>query len=172
MSLPLLFGTLFRLAGVDVSVFPDARGRFGFDAATCAAIRERLAAPLGELAPAWPCPAGGLPFEGLGAACAEYGPDTVLLVGGALLGHAPRVEDGTRAFAEGIAGCFPGHRIEPAAREEPPAGPELLPFRPEFEWGGAGECSLPDGGGRFGPRSVPGGPPGRARRPLRRADPE
>ena len=60
----------------------------------------------------------------------------MLLVGGALLGHAPRVEDGTRAFAEGIAGCFPGHRIEPAAREEPLAGPELLPFRPEFEWGG------------------------------------
>lgn len=137
MSLPLVFGTLFRLAGVDVSVFPDARGRFGFDAAACGAIRERLAAPLGELAPAWPCPAGGLQLDGIEAACVEYGPDTVLLVGGALLGHAPRVEDGTRAFAERIAGRFPAHRIEPARREEAPAaGPELLPFRPGFEWGG------------------------------------
>lgn len=137
MSLPLVFGTLFRLAGVDVSVFPDARGRFGFDPAACGAIRERLAAPLGELAPAWPCPAGGLQLDGVGAACAEYGPDTVLLVGGALLGHAPRVEDGTRVFAERIARCFPGHRIEPAAaREEAPAGPEFLPFRPGFEWEG------------------------------------
>ena len=136
MSLPLVFGTLFRLAGVDVSVFPDARGRFGFDATTCGAIRERLAAPLGELAPAWPCPAGGLQFDGIGDACAEYGPDTVLLVGGALLGHAPRVEDGARAFAEGIARCFPEHRAEPAVREEPPAGPEFLPFRPGYEWAG------------------------------------
>ena len=136
MSLPLVFGTLFRLAGVDVSVFPDARGRFGFDAATCGAIRERLAAPLGELAPAWPCPAGGLQFDGIGSACAEYGADTVLLVGGALLGHAPRVEDGTRAFAEGIAGCFPGHRVEPAEPDAEPAKPEFLPFRPEYEWDG------------------------------------
>ena len=136
MSLPLVFGTLFRLAGVDVSVFPDARGRFGFDARTCGAIRERLAAPLGELAPAWPCPAGGLQFDGIEAACAEYGADTVLLVGGALLGHAPRLEDGTRAFAERIAGCFPAHRVEPADREEPPAEPVFLPFRPEFEWDG------------------------------------
>ena len=132
----LVFGTFFRLAGVDVSVFPDARGRFGFDAAACAAIRERLAAPLGGLAPAWPCPAGGLRFDGIGAACAEYGPDTVLLVGGALLGHAPRVEDGTRAFAESIAGCFPGHRVESVVREESPPAPAFLPFRPEFEWGG------------------------------------
>ena len=136
MSLPLVFGTLFRLAGVDVSVFPDARGRFGFDPAACGAIRKRLAAPLGELAPAWPCPAGGLQLDGIEAACAEYGPDAVLLVGGALLGHAPRVEDGARAFAERIAGCFPEHRIAPAAREEPPAGPVFLPFRPGFEWGG------------------------------------
>ena len=136
MTLPLVFGTLFRLAGVDISVFPDARGRFGFDAATCATIRERLAAPLGELAPAWPCPAGGLQFDGIDATCAEYGADTVLLVGGALLGHAPRLEDGTRAFAESIAGCFPGHRTGPAEREEPLAEPGFLPFRPEYEWDG------------------------------------
>ena len=136
MSLPLVFGTLFRLAGVDVSVFPDARGRFGFGARTCGAIRERLGAPLGELAPAWPCPAGGLQFDGIEAACAEYGADTVLLVGGALLGHAPRLEDGTRAFAERIAGCFPAHRVDPREREEPPAEPVFLPFRPEFEWDG------------------------------------
>ena len=136
MSLPLVFGTLFRLAGVDISVFPDARGRFGFDPAACGAIRERLAAPLGELAPAWPCPAGGLRLDGIESACAEYGPDAVLLVGGALLGHARRVEDGARAFAERIAGCFPEHRVEPGAREEPPADPVFLPFRPGFEWGG------------------------------------
>ena len=136
MSLPLVLGTLFRLAGVDISVFPDASGRFGFAAGACGAIRERLAAPLGELAPAWPCPAGGLQFDGIEAACAGYGADSVLLVGGALLGHAPRLADGTRAFAERIAGCFPAHRVEPAAREEPPAESEFLPFRPGYEWGG------------------------------------
>ena len=136
MSLPLVFGTLFRLAGVDVSVFPDARGRFGFDAATCGAIRDRLGAPLGDLAPAWPCPAGGLQLDGIEAACAEYGPDSVLLVGGALIGHAPRVEDGARAFAGRIAGCFPDHRIESPERETATDRTELLSFEAGFTWGG------------------------------------
>ena len=136
MSLPLAFGTLFRLAGVDISVFPDASGRFGFDAATCAAIRERLKDPLGGVRPAWPCPAGGLRFEAIGAACVQYGPDAVLLVGGALLGHAPRLEDGTRAFAERIAGCFPAHRTEPPSGDERGDGALHLPFREGFEWGG------------------------------------
>lgn len=132
----LVFGTLLRLAGVDVSVFPDARGRFSFEGGTCGAIRDRLAAPLGALRPAWPCPAGGLGFDGIEAACADYGEDAVLLVGGALLGHAPRLEDGTRAFAERIAGCFPEHRVAPPAREAPPDRSEFLSCRPGFEWEG------------------------------------
>ena len=132
----LVFGTLFRLAGVDVSVFPDVRGRFSFEGGACAAIRDRLAAPLGALRPAWACPAGGLRFEGIEAACADYGEDAVLLVGGALLGHAPRLEDGARAFAERIASCFPERRIDPPAREEPPDLSGFLPFRPGFEWAG------------------------------------
>ena len=132
----LVFGTLFRLAGVDVSVFPDARGRFSFEDGTCGAIRERLTAPLGALRPSWPCPAGGLQLDGIESACADYGADAVLLVGGALLGHAPRLEDGTRAFAERIAGCFPGHHAEPPAREEPPDLSAFLPSRPGFEWEG------------------------------------
>ena len=136
MSLPLVFGTLFRLAGVDVSVFPDARGRFGFDAETCGAIRNRLSAPLGEVAAAWPCPAGGLEFDGIEDACAEYGPNTVLLVGGALLGHAPRVEDGTRAFAKRVAGCFPEHRVEPPGVEKAMYRTEHLSFEAGYAWSG------------------------------------
>lgn len=143
----LVFGTLFRLAGVDVSVFPDERGRFSFASGACAAIRRRLAEPLGGLRPAWPCPAGGLGFDGLEAVCADYGEDAVLLVGGALHGHAPRMEDGARAFAERIAACFPGHRLEPAAPGEPPQPATCLPFRPGFEWEGRESAPYKTAGG-------------------------
>ena len=132
----LVFGTLLRLAGADISVFPDQRGRFSFAGRTCAAIRDRLCEPLGGLRPAWPCPAGGLRFDGIGAACTDYGENSILLIGGALLGHAARLEDGTRAFAERIAECFPGHRIEPALPGAPPDPGTFLPFRPGFEWEG------------------------------------
>ena len=132
----LVFGTLLRLAGTDIAVYPDQRGRFSFTGEACAAIRGRLAEPLGGLRAAWPCPAGGLQFEGIDATCAAYGEDAILLVGGALLGHAARIEDGTRAFAERIAACFPDHRAEPAAPDEPPDPEVFLPFRPGFEWEG------------------------------------
>lgn len=138
----LVFGTLFRLAGVDISVFPDVRGRFSFEGDTCAAIRGRLVAPLGAVAPAWPCPAGGLQFEGLQSACEEYGEDSILLVGGALQGHSPRLEDGTRAFAEKIAACFPAaRRVAPDNHDEVETSAasgmgEHLPFHPDFRWEG------------------------------------
>ena len=132
----LVFGTLLRLAGADISVFPDRRGRFSFTGGTCATVRERLTEGLGGLRPAWPCPAGGLRFDGIDGACADYGEDAVLLVGGALLGHAARLEDGTRAFAERIAERFPGHRTEPVSEDQAPPPGTFLAFRPEFDWEG------------------------------------
>ena len=132
----LVFGTLLRLAGADISVFPDRRGRFSFTGGTCATVRERLSEALGGLRPSWPCPAGGLPFDGIAGACADYGEDAVLLVGGALLGHAARLEDGTRAFAERIAERFPGHRTGPVSEEAAPPSGAFLPFRPGFDWEG------------------------------------
>lgn len=135
----LLFGTLLRIAGADVVVFPNTGGRFEFGRKDCASIAARLRAPLGRLPPAWPCPAGGMGFGQLPAMCADYGPDAVLLIGGALIGHGEDLEASTRSFLDAI-------RADSAERLEPPrplpgppadAGvPRVLAHRPGFEWSG------------------------------------
>jgi ribulose-bisphosphate carboxylase large chain len=80
----LLFGTLMRLAGCDVSVFPNAGGRFSFSVDECLRIADALRAPLGDLRPAAPAPAGGMRLERIGDMVEMYGVDVALLIGGEL----------------------------------------------------------------------------------------
>jgi len=80
----LLFGTLSRLAGVDLSIFPHFGGRFSFSPDECLSIRYRCSAPLGTLAPAWPAPGGGLTLDRFDELVGFYGPSITVLVGGAV----------------------------------------------------------------------------------------
>jgi ribulose-bisphosphate carboxylase large chain len=80
----LVFGTLMRLAGCDVSVFPNAGGRFSFSVEECLRIADALRRPLGALRPAAPAPAGGMRLERVGEMVQMYGPDVALLIGGEL----------------------------------------------------------------------------------------
>ena len=143
----LLFGTLLRLAGADVVVFPNVGGRFRFSRDDCASIAARLRAPLGRLPPAWPCPAGGMRFEQLPGMCADYGPDAVLLIGGALIGYGEDLEASTRSFVDVIRAASaerleaPRRLAEPLA---PASAPRVLEHRPGFEWDGRPSSAYKD----------------------------
>lgn len=80
----LVFGTLARIAGCDVSVFPNFGGRFSFTEAECGRITAALRAPLGSLRTAAPAPAGGMTLERIPEMVATYGLDVALLIGGEL----------------------------------------------------------------------------------------
>ncbi len=84
MSHALVLGTLARLAGADVSVFPNHSGRFSFAPQQCAAIAHALGEPLGRLAPAFPAPAGGMTLQRIPEMVEFYGNDVVMLIGGEL----------------------------------------------------------------------------------------
>ena len=143
----LLFGTLLRIAGADVAVFPNTGGRFEFGRKDCASIAARLRAPLGRLPPAWPCPAGGMGFGQLPGMCADYGPDAVLLIGGALIGHGEDLEASTRSFLD-IIRANSAERLEPPRLlPGPPAdagAPRVLAHRPGFEWNGRPSSAYKD----------------------------
>ncbi|MEM1208354.1 MAG: RuBisCO large subunit C-terminal-like domain-containing protein [Planctomycetota bacterium] len=102
-----LLGTLFRLAGSDISVFPNAGGRFGFSPTQCDDLADHLARPLGDHRAALPAPAGGMSIDKMPGMCDAYAERAVLLVGGGLLSLKPSLVDGTRAFADTIAEHFP-----------------------------------------------------------------
>ena len=143
----LLFGTLLRIAGADVAVFPNVGGRFRFTRDDCASIAARLRAPLGQLRPAWPCPAGGMTFAQLPGMCADYGPDAVLLIGGALIGHGEDLEASTRTFLDVIRAASEERLEPPAPPCAPPfdaQGPRVLAHRPGFEWAGRPSSAYKD----------------------------
>lgn len=139
----VLLGSLFRMAGADISVFPAPGGRFPYTAEECAGLASALTRPLGQLAPAWPCPAGGMRFESLPQLEQDYGADAVLLIGGSLLGHHPDLAEGTRAYQAQIRATFAERLESPqtswatSCEFDPPEGEgvhTLLAFEDGFHW--------------------------------------
>ncbi len=98
MTPAILLGTLFRLFGADISVFPNSGGRFTFTYQECQDAASALREPLGTLKTCFPSPAGGMTIEKVGAMVDAFGNDTALLIGGALLRYSPDPEVSARAF--------------------------------------------------------------------------
>ena len=92
----VLYGTLQRLAGTDVSVFPNVGGRFGFSAAECRSVAEACLAPSGPGRAILPSPGGGMSVERAAEMRAMYGEDVVCLLGGSLLRAGPRIGEEVR----------------------------------------------------------------------------
>jgi len=96
----IMFGTLMRIAGADISVFPNHGGRFTFSPAACQDISERCRASLGSLAPIFPSPGGGMTMDRIPELLDFYGPDVALLIGGAL--HRGDLDRNARAMVEQV----------------------------------------------------------------------
>jgi ribulose-bisphosphate carboxylase large chain len=103
MTPAVLLGKVFRLLGADISVFPNSGGRFGFTPLECSDLARALRDPWGQLPDAWPAPAGGMQLDRIAGMASQYGPDTVLLIGGAL----QQADSGIQAFMHAINKCFP-----------------------------------------------------------------
>ncbi len=80
----LMLGTLYRLAGADLTVFPSWGGRFSFTQEECHSIATACRRPFGDLPAIFPTPGGGMTVDRVAEINAFYGPDTALLVGGDL----------------------------------------------------------------------------------------
>lgn len=100
----ILFGTLMRLAGADISIFPNTGGRFSFTVEQCKEIQAGAQEPFGTLKKSWIAPAGGMTIERIPGMIEMYGADTALLIGGALsrgnlAENAQRMSELVRAHA-------------------------------------------------------------------------
>ncbi|GHD99876.1 ribulose-bisphosphate carboxylase [Defluviimonas sp. 20V17] len=94
----VMFGTLQRVAGADISVFPNVGGRFGFSAGECGQIAAACRDPRGPGLTMLPSPGGGMSVARAADMAAMYGADTVYLLGGALLRLGTRIGEGIAAM--------------------------------------------------------------------------
>ncbi len=98
----MLFGQLMRLAGADISVFPNYGGRFGFSQDECMRIVESCRAPDGIGPAMLPSPGGGMSIDRLPDMAAHYGADCVYLLGGSLLRYGENIGDAIREMRDGL----------------------------------------------------------------------
>ncbi|MEM1401618.1 MAG: RuBisCO large subunit C-terminal-like domain-containing protein, partial [Pseudomonadota bacterium] len=89
----MLFGQMMRLAGTDISVFPNHGGRFGFTKAECEEIVTACRNSDGIGRPMLPSPGGGMSIDRLPDMITLYGQDCVYLLGGSLLRYGERIGD-------------------------------------------------------------------------------
>lgn len=95
---PFLFGKVFRMLGADAVIFPHHGGRFGYSPQTCRRLAGTALAQWHGLRPSLPVPAGGMTRDRVGEMLDFYGPDIMLLIGGALLETRDRLVEATAAF--------------------------------------------------------------------------
>jgi len=98
----VMFGVLQRLAGADISIFPNVGGRFGFSAAECLSIVERCLDPQGIGKTIFPSPGGGMSVEKAPEMKQMYGSDVVYLLGGSLLRYREKIGDGIREMRDAL----------------------------------------------------------------------
>lgn len=141
----VFLGTLFRMLGADISVFPHAGGRFHFTEQDCTAIANSLRCTNGSWNNSFPCPAGGINMNRISEITNLYGVDTVFLIGGSLMQHSADLSHGTKTFMKKIKFLFNEKLCSP---EEPLASsceipsatdqsrtPPLMKFD-NFKWSG------------------------------------
>ncbi len=97
----IVFGTLMRLAGADISIFPNYGGRFSFSQEECETVAQACAASLGEIATIFPSPGGGMTLDRVPEMIKVYGTDVTLLIGGAL--HRGDLFSNARQLVEAVA---------------------------------------------------------------------
>ena len=97
----IVFGQLARIAGADITIFPNFGGRFSFTQEECLSIAHAARRELGSLKPAWISPAGGMSLDRIEDMITVYGKDTACLVGGAL--HRGDLFDNSSKMASALA---------------------------------------------------------------------
>ncbi|MGA1844703.1 MAG: RuBisCO large subunit C-terminal-like domain-containing protein [bacterium] len=130
----LLLGTILRLLGADMVVFPDAGGRFAFTPDECRDIASGLRDGYqGAYRRAMPVPAGGISLARVHRVRRFYGDDVMLLIGGDIYLHESGLERASRELMEILS-----KPTEPAPDTNETGTPrtDVRPYR---------ACSLPEG---------------------------
>ena len=116
IAAPLLLGTLMRLAGADLVLFPSPYGGMALDRSEALDLAERLR-DKDHLPhrPSFPVPSAGIHPGLVPHIMDDFGLDVVVNAGGGIHGHPGGAAAGGRAFRAAIAASVAGIPLEEAA---------------------------------------------------------
>ena len=112
----LLLGTLPRLAGADLVIYPAPYGSLRIDPAVYRRVARTLMGPLDGIAAALPVPGGGLHAGMVPRLVADLGSDFAVGAGGAVHGHPMGASAGAKAIRQAIDASIAGESLADAAR--------------------------------------------------------
>jgi ribulose-bisphosphate carboxylase large chain len=99
-----LYGQINRLTGADACIFPSFGGRFSFTEDECREIADATKSDMGEIAPIFPVPAGGMNLDRIPELKRFYGNGMILLIGGDLHRHGPDLSENCKVFKQMACG--------------------------------------------------------------------
>lgn len=126
IAAPLLLGTLMRLAGADLVLFPSPYGGVALERAAALEVAARLRDPGTVTAPApvpwrpaFPVPSAGIHPGLVPQLLSDFGPDVVVNAGGGIHGHPGGAAAGGRAFRAAMDAAVAGVPLAEAAGQSP-----------------------------------------------------
>jgi ribulose-bisphosphate carboxylase large chain len=102
LSCGVLYGTIMRLAGADVTIFPNFGGRFPLTLEDCKDIVTKSREPLGNIPSIFPSPAGGMVLKNIKSMLENYGKDILLLIGSGLFSQGDDLIDNCKKFLDEV----------------------------------------------------------------------
>ncbi|WP_114571408.1 2,3-diketo-5-methylthiopentyl-1-phosphate enolase [Exiguobacterium flavidum] len=116
VSAPVLLGTLTRLAGADLTLFPSPYGSVALDKEEARGIAAE-ASRIGFTRPILPVPSAGIHPGLVPDILRDFGHDCVINAGGGVHGHPHGAASGVRAFHQAIEATIARRPLQEAARE-------------------------------------------------------
>jgi 2,3-diketo-5-methylthiopentyl-1-phosphate enolase len=98
----VLLGSLMRLGGADISLFPSSYGTVALPEKETNSIRKALSKPMGPLKPVFSAPSAGIHPGLVPRLLEDYGHDVIINAGGVVHGHPKGARAGAKAFRQAI----------------------------------------------------------------------
>ncbi len=102
MDYAVILGSLMRLGGADIVLFPSSYGTVSLPSTQTNAIWKALSKPMGNLMPVFPAPSAGIHPGLVPRIIEDYGYDVIINAGGGVHGHPKGARAGAKAFRQAI----------------------------------------------------------------------
>ncbi|GED68940.1 2,3-diketo-5-methylthiopentyl-1-phosphate enolase [Brevibacillus reuszeri] len=115
IATPLLLGTLMRVAGADLVLFPSPYGNVALDKMEALQLAKNLTTPLVGIRPSFPVPSAGIHPGLVPQLFEDFGLDQIVNAGGGIHGHPGGATAGAKAFVAAIEAVTAGRTLQEAA---------------------------------------------------------